>query len=514
MNKAMTSKSNKSFRGLLAAGLALLVISTTVASGQTSLPRLEKQGTASHLIVDGKPFLILGGELGNSTGEPDYLRQFWPKLKALNLNTVLAPVYWDVIEPREGQFDFATVDGLIRDAREQNVRLVLLWFGSWKNSMSCYAPAWVKTNLTRFPRSEDRSGRRLEILSPFSETNRETDARAFRALMKHLREVDGTQHTVIMIQVENEIGMIPDARDHSAVATKQFRTAAPPELLRSLKSAGDSLMPELRAVWAANGFKTEGTWTEVFGDDTAADEIFMAWHFARYVENVTAAGKAEYPLPMFVNAALIRPGYRPGQYPSAGPLPHLFDVWRAGAPSVDFLAPDIYFPNFAEWCAKYARSGNPLFIPEALRNPDASVNALYAFGQHGAFGFCPFGIESIGGSAQRMLTDSFGVLAQFAPLISEHAGRGSMAGLLAPATEQRQPHQLRLGDYILNVTYERSTPPALADGVIVPVGGAAPDTATLPTGGIVIALGPDEFLIAGIGVLVTFDSPATGERAE
>ena len=138
------------------------------AHADSSLPQLETQGTARRLIVDGQPFLILGGELGNSTGAPDYLRQFWPKLKALNLNTVVAPVYWDVMEPGDGKFDFATVDGLIRDARLQKMRLVLLWFGTWKNSMSCYAPAWVKTNLSRFPRSQDRSGRPLEILSPFS----------------------------------------------------------------------------------------------------------------------------------------------------------------------------------------------------------------------------------------------------------------------------------------------------------------------------------------------------------
>ncbi len=234
----------------------------------------------------------------------------------------------------------------------------------------------------------------------------------------------------------------------------------------------------------------------------------MAWHFARYVQAVTVAGKAEYPLPMYVNAALIRPGYRPGQYPSAGPLPHLFDIWRAGAPAVDFLSPDIYFPNFTEWCLKYRRGGNPLFIPEALRNADASVNAFYAFGQCGAMGFCPFGIEYITETPQRLLAESYGALAQLAPLINKHAGRNTMAGLLPPAAEQRQPHQFRLGDYVLNVTYERGTPPSLADGA------SAADRATgatLPAGGLVIALGPDEFLFVGMGVTVTFASSVASE---
>src|ERR1044072_3527567 len=154
-------------------------------------------------------------------------------------------------------------------------------------------------------------------------------------------------------------------------------------------------MPEFRARWAVTGSKTRGTWEEVFGQGAATGEIFMAWYFAIYVNQVTALGKVEYPLPMFVNAALIRPGYQPGQYPSAGPLPHLIDIWRAGAPQIDFLSPDIYFPNFAEWCRKYQQSGNPLFIPEAAPNALSGVNALYAIGQHDAMGFCPFSIESV-----------------------------------------------------------------------------------------------------------------------
>ena len=348
------------------------------------------------------------------------------------------------------------------------------------------------------------------MLSPFSDANLEADARAFRALMKHLREVDGREHTVLMVQVENEIGMIPDARDYSPAATERFGAAVPAELMPSLKEAGDSLMPELREGLAVNGGKTNATWTEVFGSEAAGEEIFMAWQFARYVQAVAAAGKSEYPLPMFVNAALIRPGYRPGQYPSAGPLPHLFDLWRAGAPAVDFFSPDIYFPNFAEWCLKYRRGGNPLFVPEAPRNANASVNAFYAFGQGEAMGFCPFGIESIAETPQRLLTESYGILAQLAPLISQNVGRNTMAGLLPPSAEQRQPHQVRLGDYVLNVTYERTPPPSLAEGANGPDRAAAA-AGTLPAGGLVIALGLDEFLFAGMGVTVTFDSLVAGE---
>ena len=467
----------------------------------SALPHLRKQGTATQLIVDAKPFLVLGGELGNSSSSSlEYMRPVWPKLVALNLNTVLMPVYWELLEPAEGKFDFTLVDGLIQEARKHQLRLVPLWFASWKNSMSCYAPAWVKTNQQRFPRAEDKAGNGMEILSPFSQENLAADARAFAAFMRHLREMDSRDHTVIMVQVENEIGMIPDSRDRSASANKLFNQAVPSELMNYLEQRRDALMPELRAVWAAAKFKTRGTWEEVFGPGAGTDENFMAWHFARYTNRVTELGKAEYPLPMFVNAALIRPGHQPGQYPSAGPLPHLMDVWRAGAPQIDFLTPDIYFQNFAEWARKYHQSGNPLFIPEAILGPASAVNALYAVGQHDAIGFSPFSIESVAEPTRSLLASGYDLLAQLAPLILAHQGKNELAGFLPEGPEQRAPQQARLGGYTLNVTYERPSPPATQGA----------QTAEAIAGGLAIAVGPDEFIFAGTGLVVTFEANTPG----
>ena len=481
------------------------------AAADPRIPHLRRQGTATQLVVDGKPFLIRGGELGNSSASnATYLQPFWPRFAELKLNTLLVPVYWELVEPEEGRFDFSLVDQLIAQARDSRMRLVLLWFGSWKNSMSCYAPAWVKRDSRRFPRAAILDGTPQEILSPFSAANRDADARAFAALLKHLRETDGESHVVLMIQVENEIGMIPTARDHSAEAERAFAAAVPAELMRSLAAQKDRLAPELRRAWLDAGGRTAGAWPEVFGAGPAAAEIFMAWHFARYTEAVAAAGKKEYPLPMFVNAALIRPGHQPGQYPSAGPLPHLADVWRAGAPSVDFLAPDVYFTNFAEWTRRYRQSGNPLFVPEALRSPEASVNGLYAFGAHDAIGFSPFGIESIGDAAGKLLAGSYGLVAQLEPLILELQGHGKMAGLLSEGLEQRQPQELRLGEYVLLASFERGAPPALADGAILPAGAAA---AAPPSGGLVLATAPGEYVVAGTAVTLTFASTVPGQRA-
>jgi beta-galactosidase GanA len=478
---------------------------------ETPLPRLEHVDGATRLLVDGQPYLVQGGELSNSSGEPDYLHPSWPKLKALNLNTLVVPVYWDVIEPAEGKFDFGTVDGLLTDARANGMHLVFLWFGTWKNSMSCYVPSWVKTDTARFPRSRDSQGQALEILTAFAPASRDADARAFAGLMRHLREADGAQHTVILVQVENEIGMIPEARDRYPAADAAFAGPVPTGLMDYLGAHRDTLAPELRDRWLAHGARASGTWTEVFGEGTSTAELFMAWSYGTYVDAVASAGLKEYALPLYANAALIRPGYQPGQYPSAGPLPHLIDVWRAAAPSLSFISPDIYFPNFTEWADRYVRSGNPLFIPEALRSTDAAVNNLYAFGACGGFGFSPFGIESIEEPAAGLLRASNDLIRQLTPLIVANEGNGRMTALLPPIADPTRPLQVPFGGIVLNVSYERLESPGLADGVINEAGDKSATRKPLPAGAIVIQLGPDELLIGGIGVTVTFSSPTPGD---
>ena len=476
------------------------------------IPHLERQGTAAQLIVDGKPFLIRGGELGNSSASNlDALKSLWPRLVDMKLNTVVLPVEWDLLEPSEGRFDFALVDGMLQQAREHHMHLVLLWFGAWKNSMSTYVPAWVKQDGRRFPRAEDLQHRKQDILSPLGENTVQADSKAFAALLRHLREVD-QDHTVLIVQVENEIGMLPEAREHSPLADAAYEQSVPAELMKRLKSSREqgSLAPEMAELWKRAGGKTQGNWAEVFGTGPSGEEVFQAWCFARYVDRVTAAGKAEYPLPMYVNAALIRAGHQPGQYPSAGPLPHLADIWHAGAPKLDFLSPDIYFPNFVEWAAKYTRNGNPLFIPEALRSVDAAVNGLYAYAQLEAIGFSPFGIETITEPAQSLMRDSFDIVSQLTPLLLAKRGQGMTAGFLPAGPEQRAPQRVEMGGYVMNVSFERAKLSSLADGVINESGAAA-GAASYPAGGLVIQLGPDEFLFAGIGITSTFSSLKPGE---
>ncbi len=408
------------------------------------------------------------------------------------------PVYWELIEPQEGTFDFALVDDLIGSARKNDLKLVVLWFGTWKNSMSCYAPTWVKTNEQRFPRSRTNDGRPVEILTPFSSQNRNADARAFAAFMKHLRVIDGEQNTVVMVQVENEIGMIPQARDYCPEAEEAFAQQVPAELIACLQKSEESLAPELHLAWNSMGMRTSGTWEQVFGKGIPTDEIFMAWHFARYTNSVAQAGKKEYPLPMYVNAALIRPSAKPGQYPSGGPLPHLMDIWRAAAPQIDFLAPDIYFTTFAEWLGNYDHGGNAVFIPEVDRRQSVA-NAFYAIARHNAMGYSPFSIESVDDPANSQFAKGYNILHQLTPLILERQGTGTMAGFLLDSATQTA--HMELGDYVFNVKHEYTWPYAYRTPNDTP-----------KVGGLILMTARDEFYIAGSGVVITFQ-PTSGDRA-
>jgi hypothetical protein len=455
------------------------------------------------LIVDGKPFLALAGELyNNSATSLEYMSAVWPRLTSMHLNTVLAAVSWAMLEPSEGKFDYTLVEGLIREARVHNLRLALLWFGSWKNTWSSYTPGWVKRDFERFPRVQLRNGSGTERLTPFGQANCDADARAFAALMRRIREVDGEAHTVIMIQVENEVGVIPDARDYSAQANAAYGQQVPGDLMEYLQKHKDTMHPNLRTKWQAAGFKTSGNWETVFGPGLETDDLFMAWQYARYIGKIAGAGKAEYPLPMYVNAALIRPSFAPGQYNSGGPLAHSMDIWRAGGPQLDFLAPDIYF-EFKNWCAQYDGPENPLFIPEATSGPSSAANVFFAVGQHKSLGFSPFGIDGMDGSSggADALARSYDVLSQLAPLILENQPRGRIAGVLL---EELTPAQkLRVGDYTLTVSGNATRRPA--------TGAVSSEAPPAPAPhGIFIATGPDEFYMAGSGLTVTFSPDTPG----
>ena len=489
--------------------LALVVVSTAAAANPP-LPALETRGAATQLIVDGKPYLILGGEITNTASSSlPYMDTVWPKLERLNLNTVLVAVAWAWVEPTEGKFDFALVDNLLAGARKHHQHVIFLWFGSWKNSVSSFAPAWVKADQARFPRVQIAGGRSVEILSPLSEAVVAADTRAYVKFMEHLRTAD-PQRTTLMIQLQNEVGVLGDSRDRGAVAEAAFAGAVPAELLGYLAQHQATLSPALTPLRHAAGDRAAGTWTEVFGRGPTTDELFMAWFYARAMGRMAAAGKAAYPLPVFTNTWLIQPEDRtPGDYPSGGPQPFSLDVWKAGAPAIDLNCPDIYRPNFPDHAAAFHRPDNPLFVPESRGDAAGVANAFYAIGAHAALGYSPFGIDNAGrllvlrpapGTPEPTdlenlpLTRGYAVLRELAPLILPHQAAGTLgAAWLNPAAPAQD---ISLGDYTLHCELRRSS----RDQSFQTDLGYA----------LVLTNGPDEFIVAGNDVQLTFTPRTPG----
>ena len=526
---------------------AALTISSA-AQNASDIPHLQKQGNATQLYVDGKPFLITSGELSNNAASSlEQLEPVWPKIVASNLNTVLVAISWAQFEPVEGKFNYTELDGVIAKARENNLRLVVLWFGSWKNGTSSYPPNWFKKDYARFPRIQINEGKTvsivgpLETLSTFGEATVTADAKAFAALMHHIKEVDGTQHTVLMMQVENEVGVLRDSRDRSPAANRAYAGQVPAELMNYLVAHKNNLIPEFREVWAANGYKTAGTWEQVFGPGKPAslelpvqtnieylglyrhdaewlkltwpsDEIFMAWNYARFLGKVAEAGKAEYNIPMYVNAWLQQPNHAwPGSFPSGGPLPEVHDIWRAGAPSIDILAPDLYVEQFDDLCARFSRAGNPLFIPETSTN---SPNALMAFGKFNTIAFSPFGIDG-NRPIPPELAATYSMLNQLTPIITAHQGMDTITAIRLRQGEA--PRQIKLGDYTLTLTYTGRAMhiPPQNMGQRNPSPIFPPPTTTEPpleAAAILISTGPDEYYFAGSGMTIDFTPNTPGPQ--
>ena len=488
-----------------------LIIAAFVIAAPASaqeLPRVELRGQATQLIVDGSPYLVLGGELHNSSpSSPEYMVPVWDRIGRNNVNTVIGVATWELAEPQEGRFDFTAVDDQIKQARAHGMRLVMIWFGAYKNAESTYAPSWVRRDEARFPRAQRDPGskpngvaaflRNGVALTPFNDRLADADARAFAALMRHLRQVD-TAHTVILVQVENEVGLLADSRDRSSLANRAWTQPVPAALLNHLRRKRETLHPHLREVWAQQGYRTSGTWAQVFGTGKAADEIFMAWGFAQYVERVARAGAGEYPLPMYANAWLgPKPGQPdPGDYPSGGPVARMMDTWQAGAPSLAFLSPDIYIDDFAGTLADFHRSNNPIFVPEARAE---TGNLFIALGRFNAIGFSPFGIEDV--PENHDLFKAYRALEPLLPRIARAQQEGRIAAFTTrPASQDK----FLLGGYEITVRGPRSSV-----GIFGP-GTGSTEQATAGGYGLVIQTARDEFLVVARAASLQFGS-ASGQ---
>jgi beta-galactosidase GanA len=456
--------------------LSFIIVIQIIA--QSNIPHLAKRGSVTQLMLDNEPFLMIAGELHNSSASTiEYMEPLFPKLKDMNLNSVFVTLAWEQFEPEEGKYDYTLVDAILKNAREHDLKVCLLWFASWKNGESSYAPLWVKKDTDRFFRVKTKDGLEIETLSPFCEATKEADAKAFTALMEYLKRVD-TDQTVILMQPQNEVGMFQDI-DYNKIALELFEKEVPKELLDYLQKNKNKLDNYLKDAWSKSNFKTSGTWKEIFGDTPEAKTFFITWQYAKYINFVAKSGREQYNLPMMVNAWIVqKPDDLPGVYPNGGPVSRVIDIWKAAAPYIDIQSPDIYLPNFKEIVAMYHREDNPLLIPESTTEVG---RAYYAFGKHDAICYSPFGIDSA--TEDFLFRKSYGVLNEVQHLIKKYQGTGKMSAVLQEGNETYQ--DLYFGDLKVKVMYENQNEPSF---------------------GIIIQTKPDEFIVIGMNLSVYFTS--------
>lgn len=484
---------------------------TETTTGDIQPPHLEKRGEATQLIVKGRPYLVLAGELAGSSATSDvYMSQFWKDFRPAGHNTVLATVYWEQMEPEEGKFDFTRVDDLIKNARENDLHLVFLWFASWKNGVTSHIPIWMKENQEKYRLAQTAKGQSISILSTFCQANWEADAKAFAALMNHIKEVDSEEQTVLMIQVENEMGLHGNTRDHCPEAEAAFNALIPQKLADYLTANKETLLPETRTAWEKAGSKTSGTWEEVFGRGDYTDELFMAWHYASYIDHVTAAGKDAYPIPFFINTWIVQPeDVHPGTYPSGGPQAQNHDIWRAACPHLDILSPDIYLADFPGILRRYMRNGNPGFIPESKAGLGGAANAAFAFGEMKVIGYSPMGIErQMTRPDYAPLTAFYNRLENMMGKVLEHQAAGSIRAIWLNGENPNATY--KAGDYVPIITKDQIT---MGDYTIIAEMGKPSRYNTEPiTQGYLMVMqdSENEYTLFGCNVSVTF-KPADGK---
>lgn len=402
------------------------------------IPRLKTIDGKVRLMVDGAPYFILGMQLDcDSCYDADNMAGLMAQAKRMGCNSVALLLYWRLIEPEMGQYDFTILDAMIAAAEKCDLRIVLVWFGSYKNGCLQYAPDWVRSDQDRFQRAWRRDGTRLE---PFAcPTCKETlvaDRDAVCQVFTRLKERDVSRR-VILFQVNNEIGLLTTDRCYC---------------------------PRCQERYDAGAYDAQASGAAAFSADC----------FLAFQETIAAAAKAIYPLPCYLNAWLsgTSPSSRPGQYPAGGPEPRVLAQYLREKRAIDFVSPDVYSTGqaaFHRLCALYDAPGNPLYIAEhsAGKGSRMEKNVFYTLA-YGAIGFDPWAIDSafpdqngqplVDNRTFRWsdeaydLADSYIPLSDAMPLVAAHAGTGALQAFVQEDGEWGAA--LCFGDVYVDIGFE------------------------------------------------------------
>ena len=484
-------------------------------SSMAQIPSLQKVGTSTCLMVDGKPFVMYCGELHNSTASSmSYMHEnrIWEKLEDMHLNSVIATASWELVEPQEGKFDFTLVDGVIAEAKKHGMKVAFIWFGAFKNPMMTYAPSWVKSNPKKYPHAVDEQGQEMEHISVYGSEILKADTKAYKAFLQHLKDTD-KDHTVVMIQLQNEPGLRGTKRDFSVDANKAWKDQVPQAITDYLKANKGSLQPDMEQIWAKYGNKTSGNWEDIFGKSEVnnqaenpipnfTEHVFTAYGYANYLEQMAKAGKEVYPLPVFINASVFGMNTRGRSLGNGCSIPEFFDIYKAAAPSIDILTPNSYMQQL-DWIGKnFSWKGNPILIPESTI---IGARGLYIIGEYDAIAFSPFGIDYEDNELNpalekqhRLLGESYDQMQQMGKLITDNLGSDKMRGIYLYSGHETDT--VEMGDYVLTFSPRKGFD---IGALMAPAGGgfaAEGEQKQIEQGGaVIVQTSADEFYVVGYG---------------
>lgn len=455
---------------------------------------------------NGRPLLLLGLQAHNSSTGTDMIKK---SIKAISLyggNVLEAPIYWNLIEPEKDVYDMTMLKDLIDETRNAGLKLIILWFATSKNGHPNYAPEYIKLHpeIYRVAIGSDKAP--VASLSPHCKETLERDKKAFQHVMRFLKEYDEAHRTVVAVQIENEMGYANTDRDYSLMAQADYEKEIP-SILQNV------ILEDTGLNNVANGEPDKSTWRGCFGRH--AHEVFSSWYHAIYINEIAGGGKECYNPPMTTNVMIGEAGYEEAGrcYNSGAAVGRMLDIWKLGAPNLDYICPDIYEPvtsNYKRICSRYNRSDNALFIAESPIAGEANaINSLLAVDDYNAIGICCFGAESALNEdgtlldGARTMAITMKTISALSPLLVKYRGTGAVHAFVQEEFAAKQ--YKKLPRYHIEAHFINNKNNLYGLGSRINLRAEENKWHLKERGrGLLVQTGEDEFYLAGSGLALDF----------